>query len=98
MRESQIAQLCEPGIRSAVFGVAKAAAQVRLIGQDGTVHGRHVLHLDCDLPMTIYTTVLHFRGIPRCCVTGFAIPADLRMRGNAAQHLSALRIQWTWVI
>lgn len=48
--------------------------------------------------MTVHTAVLHAGGFPRRGVTGFAVSARLGMGSDAAEHLSALRVQGTGVI
>lgn len=96
--ELGVTQVGEACVRAAVFGVTMPATQIRLIGQDRTVHGRHVLHLTRDVPVTVHTAILHPCRLPGRGVTGFAVPAGLRMRRDAAQHLPALRVQRARVI
>lgn len=98
MRKLGVTQIGEACVRAAVFGMTMPATQIRLIGQDRTVHGRHVLHLTRDVPVTVHTTVLHPCRFPGRGVTGFTVPAGLCMRRDAAQHFPALRVQRTRVI
>lgn len=95
MRELSAAQVSETGICAAVFGVAKAAAQIRLIGQQRTVQRGDILHLHGNLTVTRHTTIFHFGCFPGGRMAGFTVSAGLRMGGNAAQHLSALSVQRT---
>lgn len=98
VRERRTVHLRQAGGCPAMFGVTKPAAQIRLTGQHRAVDGRHILHLKRDLPVTIHTSVFHPRRFPGRGMAGFTVPTGLCMRRNAAQHLPALRVQWTRVI
>ena len=69
-----------------------------IIVQHPTVKRSHILHLNCDRPVTIGTTIRQSGALPRRGVTGLAISAGPRVRSDAAQHWSTLRIQRTGVV
>jgi len=79
MRKIRFAQLGKFCIRAAMFWMTMAAAQLRIIVQHFPVHGRHILHLDRNLAMTVRTPVIHFFRLPRRGMAGITIPAYLGM-------------------
>lgn len=98
MRKEGAVHHRERGIRSTMIRVTVTAGQVGIIVFHPAVHRGDLFHLPGNDGVTCRATVCHRFLFPRRSMTGFAVSADLGMRRNATEHLSAFGIQWTRVI
>ena len=98
MRERSIIHLCERRVRSAMFGVAVAAAQVRVGAHHLSMQRRGILQLSRNPIVTGNASIYHARRLPGSRMTGFAIAADLGVRRDAAKRLTSLGAQGAGVI
>lgn len=93
MRKSDFVHHGQRRVGAAMFGMTIAARDGGGIFHHPSVKRRQILQLSRKIAMAIQTTVCHGGAFPRRSVTGLAIPAGLRVRRDAAQHLPALRVQ-----
>lgn len=93
MRKRYFVHLGQRRIRAAMLGVTIAAGERGGILHHPPVKRRNILQLSRKIAMTFHTTIRHRGAFPRRGVTGFTIPAGLRMRRDAAKHFPALRVQ-----
>lgn len=93
VRKSRFVHLGQRSVRAAMLGVTVAAGERGRLLHHPSVKRSKILQLSRKIAMAIQTAVRHGGAFPGSGVTGLAIPAGLRVRRDAAQHLSALRVQ-----
>lgn len=93
MRKSDFIHLGQRRVRAAMLGVTIAAGERGRILHHPPVKRRNILQLSRKIAMAFQTTIRHGCAFPRRGVTGFTIPAGLRVRCDAAEHFPALRVQ-----
>lgn len=81
-----------------MFRMTMTASQAGIIVQQCAVHRCDIPHLFSNARMAVRAAIRHDGRIPGRSVAGCTVAPDLRMRGDAAEHPSALRVQWARVI
>lgn len=92
VREGRFIHLSQWSVRAAMFRMTTSARDILYRIHHFSVQGIRVLQFSRNLAMAIHTTVRHGLSLPGRGMTSLAVAASLRMRSDAAQRRSALRV------
>lgn len=81
-----------------MLGVTVTASQPRIIVCECAMQGGNLAHLLGNVGVATGAAVCHGRCFPGRSMAGFALPACLRVGGDASQGLLSLRTQRPGVI
>ncbi len=98
MREEGAVHLRQFRIWSAMVRVAMTTTELRIIMFHPAMHGGDVLHLCGNGRVAHSAAIFHPCRFPRRGMTGFAVPADLRMGCDPSKHLPTSSVQWARIV
>jgi hypothetical protein len=98
--EQVVREIIQPGIRqrrirAAMFGMAVAASQYRLVVEQNPMQLMRIGQFLLDVGVTANTAILHEIGIPGRGVALITVPADLDMRADIPEQRARDGVQFS---